>query len=49
MKAFEYFDDFREFIKKKYVIGLGFRVILSSIFPIESIKNDDCRVLQRAM
>ncbi|CAD8197434.1 unnamed protein product [Paramecium pentaurelia] len=49
VKAFEYFDDFREFIKKKYIIGLGFRVILSSIFPIESIKNDDCRVLKRAI
>ncbi|CAD8120490.1 unnamed protein product [Paramecium sonneborni] len=49
VKAFEYFDDFKQFIKKKYVIGLGFRVILSSILPIESIKNDDCIVLQRAI
>ncbi|CAK59699.1 unnamed protein product (macronuclear) [Paramecium tetraurelia] len=49
VKAFEYFDDFREFIKKKYVIGLGFRVILSSIIPLESIKNNDCVVLQSAI
>ncbi|CAD8182846.1 unnamed protein product [Paramecium pentaurelia] len=49
VKAFEFFDDFKEFIKKKYIIGLGFRVILSQIVPLESIKNNDCVVLQRAI
>ncbi|CAD8078632.1 unnamed protein product [Paramecium sonneborni] len=48
-KTLQYFDDFKEFLKKKYVIGLGFRVILSSFIPIESLKDDDCLVLQRAI
>ncbi|CAD8171893.1 unnamed protein product [Paramecium pentaurelia] len=48
-KSLQYFDDFKEFLKKKHVIGLGFRVMLSSIIPIESLKDDDCIVLQRAI
>ncbi|CAD8156781.1 unnamed protein product [Paramecium octaurelia] len=48
-KTLQYFDDFKEFLKRKHVIGLNFRVILTSIIPIESLKDDDCMVLQRAI
>ncbi|CAD8062211.1 unnamed protein product [Paramecium primaurelia] len=48
-KTLQYYEDFKEFLKRKHVIGLGFRVMLSSIIPIESLKDDDCLVLQRAI
>lgn len=45
VKVSEYFDDFKEFVKRKHTIGLGFRVMLSSLIPIDSLKDDDCIVL----
>ncbi|CAD8094889.1 unnamed protein product [Paramecium primaurelia] len=45
----KYFDQFCQYVKQKYKVKIGLRMIISSFLPFDCLKNDDGIVVEKAI